>query len=117
MNIVAEIKNSVGRDDKDNPIDEVLFSVVRHEEGGTLSLWVGLPNVVLGKLDLDSKDCLDCCSYFFWEDHCRYDIKSWLRYIGKMVDSEVVELKEEVKKAREQLNDTLRIQGKLREVL
>ena len=117
MNIVAEIKNSVGRDNKDNPIDEVLFSVVEHEEGKTLSLWVGLPKVVVGKLDFNSKDCLDCCSHFFWEGHCRYNIKGWLRYIGRMVDSEVVELQEEVIKAREQLNDTLRIQGKLREVL
>ena len=90
---------------------------MRHEEGETLSLWVGLPKVVLGKLDLDSKDCLDCCSHFFWEGHCRYNIKGWLSYIGRMVDSEVVELQVEVKKVREQLNDTLRIQGKLREVL
>jgi len=117
MNIVAEIKNSVGRDGKGNPIDEVLFSVVEHEDNTNLSLWVGLPKVVLGKLDFDSKDCLDCCSQFFWEGHCRYNIKDWLSYIGKMVDSEVIELQEEAKTVRGQLNDTLRIQEKLREVL
>ena len=117
MNIVAEIKNSVGRDAKGNPIDEVLFSVVEHEEGGMLSLWVGLPKVVLGKLDLNSKDCLDCCSYFFWEDYCSKDINGWLNYIAKMVEDEVVGLQEEMINAQEQLNDALRIQGKLREVL
>ncbi|AGG57778.1 hypothetical protein VPBG_00005 [Vibrio phage helene 12B3] len=117
MNIVADIKNSIGRDDKGNPIDEVVFSVVRDEEGRMLSLWVGLPKVVLGKLDLSSKDCLDCCSHFFWEDYCSEDINSWLSYVGSMVDSEAIELQEEVKKVRGQLNNTLRIQGKLREVL
>ncbi len=117
MNIVAEIKNSIGRDDKGNPIDEVLFSVVEHEDNTNLSLWVGLPKVVLGKLDFNSKDCLDCCSHSFWEDHCREVIKDWLSYIGKEVDSEVIVLKGEVKEVQEQLNDILRIQGKLREVL
>ena len=117
MNIVAEIKNSVGRDDKDNPIDEVLFSVVKHEEGGILSLWVGVPDVILGALDFNSEDCLDCCSHFFWEDYCNSDIKSWLRYISKMVDNEVIELQEEVQKVQEQLKDTLHIQSKLQEVL
>ncbi len=109
MKVVSVVEKSIYRDEKGNPVNEILFSVTEQE--AMYYLWVGSHK----DKDTSHQDCLDVASILYWDEVCGCSIRSWLTDIYKAEKSTADSVSAEIQDLKTIHSNSLRVLYRIKE--
>ncbi len=91
MQVIKTIENSIYRDKKGNPVNEILFSVTKI--GDAHYLWRGIHK----NTEVSHQDCLDVACVGEWEKTYDSSIHKWLGWVYKSEKAALDTINREIK--------------------